>query len=93
MCLLTIVAPEHFFPYNVTPMNQKSITFRCTEQQLQRLDNVRDEKQTSRTAFITTALDQFLTYAEQREIRQQTLFELVQGIDKMSTGPSFEDQA
>ena len=74
-------------------MNQKSITFRCTEQQLQRLDNVRDEKQTSRTAFITTALDQFLTYAEQREIRQQTLFELVQGIDKMSTGPSFEDQA
>ena len=73
-------------------MNQKSITFRCSEKQHERLLSALNDTPHTRTQFITTALECFLAYAEQEPIRRQNLFELVQGIDSLGGGPSFEEQ-
>ena len=74
-------------------MNMKSITFRCSESQHQRLLRALQENQCTRTDLITAALECFLSYAEQEHIRAKNLFALVEDIDTSGTGPSFAEQA
>lgn len=74
-------------------MKQKSITFRCSTCQNDRLNNALSHYASTRTDFITAALESFLTYAEQTHIRNKNLFELVQDIDALGDGPPFEKQA
>ena len=74
-------------------MKQKSITFRCSSSQHARLNQELKHANATRTNFITTALERFLTYAEQPDISRKNLFELVQDVDEQSNGPRFEEQA
>ncbi|MBR1982817.1 MAG: hypothetical protein IKA23_08710 [Akkermansia sp.] len=74
-------------------MNQKSVTFRCTAQQHERLLRALSHQQSTRTHFITQALEVFLAYAEQEHIQQLDLFDLVADVDAATPGPSFADQA
>lgn len=74
-------------------MKQKSITFRCTALQNERLEAVLENTETNRTGFIIAALTAFLNYAEQEEIRRRNLFELVKGIDALGDKGKFEDFA
>ena len=74
-------------------MKQKSITFRCSACQNERLNHALAHSTATRTDFITAALESFLTYAEQTHIRNKNLFELVQDIDAQGDGPPFEKQA
>lgn len=71
----------------------KSITFRCTTQQHQRIAAARKLQDCSQTELITTALKAFLSYAEQPDIRRKNLFALVEDIDGRGNGPAFADQA
>lgn len=74
-------------------MNQKSITFRCSAQQQQRLHSALTKHRCTRTELITTALESFLAYAEQEHIINKNLFDLVEDIDAHGHGPSFAEQA
>lgn len=74
-------------------MNQKSITFRCSAQQQQRLHSALTNHCCTRTELITTALESFLAYAEQEHILTKNLFDLVEDIDAHGHGPSFAEQA
>lgn len=74
-------------------MNQKSITFRCSECQQARLNAAMSGSGLTRSDFIMAALEEFLNYAEQSDIRRKNLFELVQDIDAHGHGPSFAEQA
>ena len=74
-------------------MNMKSITFRCSEQQNNRMNAARHQRACSRTSLITQALESFLNYAEQAHIRNKDLFALVEDIDTCGEGPSFDEQA
>ena len=74
-------------------MKQKSITFRCSTTQSTRVCSALEQLRMNRTDFLTSALESFLTYAEQTHIRNKNLFELVQDIDSQGDGPPFEKQA
>ncbi len=74
-------------------MNLKSITFRCSERQHERLLLTLNRLNTTRTNFISEALDAFLEYAEQDYVRNMSLFDLVNDIDSIAGSPSFADQA
>ena len=74
-------------------MKLKSITFRCSEAQNNRINNTLLSRGGTRTELICAALDSFLNYASDDARRSQDLFELVQGIDTASTGPRFAEQA
>ncbi len=49
--------------------------------------------ETNRTSFITTALEEFLAFAEQKQISDLNLFELVHEIDAMGRGEKFANVA
>jgi hypothetical protein len=74
-------------------MSVKSITFRCSEQQIQRINAARLLRACSRTSLITEALQFFLNYAEQSHIREKNLFALVRDIDESGDKTPFEEQA
>ena len=75
-------------------MKLKSITFRCSRPQLQRLESTMLScKENNRTTFITTALEEFLNYAEQPTIAVLDLFALVSDIDSIGSGDKFASQA
>lgn len=75
-------------------MNLKSITFRCSSAQLERLEKAMLHLSAeNRTAFITDALENFLAFAEEPEIRQLGLFELVEKIDLTGSAEKFSAQA
>lgn len=74
-------------------MNLKSITFRCTALQHGRMQAAVDMLATSRTNIITSALEAFLSYAEQEHISRMNLFDLVEDIDTVGNGPRFADEA
>ena len=75
-------------------MKQKTITFRCSPAQLQRLEDMMKEAQiATRTEVIASALKEFLDFAERDEIRSMDLFTLVDFVDKHSKGPTFAEQA
>lgn len=79
--------------YDKLAMNQKSITFRCSASQHRRLNESLRGTGLTRTGLITTALLEFLAYADQKHIRNLDLFALVRDIDSQSDGPPFRDQA
>ena len=71
----------------------KSITFRCTEEQNQRLLAALQQSHCTRTTLITNALECFLSYTEQEHIQAKDLFGLVEDIDASGQGPAFAEQA
>lgn len=75
-------------------MKLKSITFRCSRPQLQRLEYAMiSNGEDNRTAFITSAVEEFLDFAEQDAIAALDLFDLVQTIDSTGSGEKFAAQA
>ena len=79
--------------YDTLAMNQKSITFRCSAPQHQRLNESLRGAGLTRTELITAALVDFLDYADQEHVRVLDLFDLVRDIDLQGSGPPFRDQA
>ncbi len=74
-------------------MHLKSITFRCSSRQYDRLTQALNQADSSRTDLLTKSLAAFLQFAEQEHIRHLNLFELVQAVDALSGGTRFSDQA
>lgn len=76
-------------------MNLKSITFRCSEPQLERLETLLNAlcPGKNRTDFLSAALGQFLDFAESAPAAGMDLFEMVARIDADGDGTSFADQA
>lgn len=75
-------------------MKLKSITFRCSEAQLNRLESAMASTDArNRTAFISDALASFLAFAEQEDIRGLNLFELVERVDSTQAAIPFSQQA
>lgn len=75
-------------------MKLKSITFRCSEAQLNRLESAMASTDArNRTAFISDALASFLAFAEQEDIRELNLFELVERVDSTQAAIPFSQQA
>lgn len=74
-------------------MTMKSITFRCSAAQYEQLKNGQQDTVGNRTELITSALEAFLSYADQPHIRQQDLFRLVSELDNASQGPHFAELA
>lgn len=75
-------------------MKLKSITFRCSPAQFERLETtMRHTNIDTRTQALSTALEEFLEFAERSETRAMDLFALVDCVDKHGHGPSFADQA
>ena len=77
---------------NMSELPSKSITFRCSEKQHQRMEAAIAESGMNRTEFITKALVEFLDFAEQEEVKKMDLFELVAAIDNVGSKEKFEDQ-
>ncbi len=73
-------------------MKLKPVTFRCSAAQLERMESVLGGLESSRTAFITAALENFLDFVEGEAVRDLDLFALVAHLDGMG-GPSFAQQA
>lgn len=69
----------------------KSVTFRCTEKQHRRLEEALMRTGMNRTQFIEKALREFLEFAEQEDIRKLDLFALVEAVDALGAGVTFED--
>ncbi len=75
-------------------MKLRSITFRCTAAQHNRLQQAMHEGYSdTRTSVLSAALEEFLDYAELSEVRRMDLFDLVQEVDKQGAGVRFCDQA
>lgn len=76
-------------------MKPKPITFRCTNRQLERLHLAmhNDAVGTSRTAYISDALQSFLDFVESKEGAGMNLFELVNKIDAVGSRVPFGEQA
>lgn len=75
-------------------MKLKSITFRCSPAQFERLENaIRHSALDTRTMALSCALEEFLDFAEQQDTRSLDLFDLVERVDREGEGPAFADQA
>ena len=75
-------------------MRLKSITFRCSEPQLVRLEEaMRSSGAETRTAFISAAIEEFLNFAEQKDRVELDLFSLVEQVDAVGCGTPFRSQA
>lgn len=79
----------------MSAMNLKPVTFRCTNNQLERLLCAMQSGTTtaSRTAFISDALLAFLDFVESPEATHLDLFQLVKKIDTLGSQVSFGEQA
>ena len=74
-------------------MKLRSITFRCTAAQFNRLQQaMQEEYSDTRTSILSAALE-FLDYAERGEMQRLNLFDLVQHLDGLGDGIRFSDQA
>jgi len=74
-------------------MKLKSLSFRCKPSQLKRIDEgMIALKKENRTDFISSALEEFLNFAEKDEIRGLDLFELVDRVDKIGSRRRFSRQ-
>ncbi|MCH5284412.1 MAG: hypothetical protein J1E42_02330 [Akkermansiaceae bacterium] len=75
-------------------MKLKSITFRCSTAQFERLEStLRATSADTRTAALSSALEEFLDFAEQQDSRALDLFALVDRVDHTGSGPTFAEQA
>lgn len=70
----------------------KSITFRCAAAQHRRLESALQQGGMTRTAFISTALDSFLLFAEAEENQHLSLFELVAAVESAGNRLPFADE-
>lgn len=75
-------------------MKLKSITFRCSEAQMSRLESAMNTLECdNRTAVLSDALEAFLRFTEQEDIAGLNLFELVSRIDAEGSARAFASQA
>lgn len=75
-------------------MKQHSITFRCSQTQIKRLEDALTTLCIdTRTELLATALEEFLNFAEQKNISELNLFELVRHIDTQGSALPFSTQA
>ncbi len=75
-------------------MKLKSITFRCSVAQLNRLRHLMEtELTTTRTDLLSAALEEFLDFVEGHDTRHLDLFSLVQQVDRTGEGVPFSEQA
>ena len=75
-------------------MNLKSVTFRCSAAQVARMERaLHAAHHSTRTELIATALEDFLHFAEQQEIAQLDLFDLVQQVDSLCAPHRFREHA
>ncbi|MCQ2365125.1 MAG: hypothetical protein MJ051_06190 [Akkermansia sp.] len=72
---------------------QKSITFRCTVAQNNRIESALQNEKLTRTDLICTALEQFLTFTESEDIHTLDIFALVREIDSRGSAVSFAEEA
>ena len=80
--------------YACRTMNLKSVTFRCSSAQLARMESaLLDTHLSTRTELIATALEDFMSFAEQKDIAQMDLFTLVQQVDKLCSTQPFREHA
>lgn len=74
-------------------MKQHSITFRCSQTQIKRLEDALTTLCIdTRTELLATALEEFLNFAEQKNISELNLFELVRHIDAQGSALPFSAQ-
>ena len=73
-------------------MRHKSITFRCSASQLERMSDVLQAHEQNRSSCLSDALQQFLRFADDSEAENLDLFGIVDKVDSMG-GPMFSDQA
>ena len=78
--------------YVATVMRHKSITFRCSAPQVERMVDVLRDHGQNRSACLSDALDEFLRFTDDRDVERLDLFALVDKVDAMG-GPQFSDQA
>lgn len=75
-------------------MELRSITFRCTDKQLSRMEKaMRERKNHNRTALISLALEEFLDFAERKDVKDQDLFSLVERVDALDPRHPFRKEA
>ena len=74
-------------------MLARTITFRCSEAQLCRMQQAIGQTDANRAALISAALEDFLDFAESPDIRSLDLFALVDTVDAQGGGCLFGDQA
>ena len=75
-------------------MNLKSVTFRCSAAQLARMEaSLAEGTHHTRTELISTAIEDFLNYAEREDIAQLDLFALVQHVDGTGSDTPFREHA
>lgn len=75
-------------------MKLQSITFRCAEAQLKRLKTAMNNLACpNRTILLSAAVEEFLHFAEQTEVKEMNLFEMVQHIDSIGSTHRFSTQA
>ncbi len=73
-------------------MRHKSITFRCSAPQVERMGNILRDHEQNRSSCLSDALHHFLLFADGGEAAGLDLFGLVDKVDGMG-GPQFSDQA
>lgn len=75
-------------------MNLKTVTFRCSESLLNRLENAMNTLACeNRTTVLATALEEFLHFAAQKEVGEMNLFEMVKHIDTLGSAKQFASQS
>lgn len=93
VCGLIFLSNGHLHPYPHSMAKQKSITFRCAEPQHRRLEQALQDSPFTRTDLISTALEQFLSFAESEDIRELDIFALVREIDSRGSAVPFAEEA
>lgn len=74
-------------------MIARTITFRCSQAQLSRMDEAIRQTDSNRASLINESLEDFLTFAESPDSRSLDLFELVAAVDAQGEGPLFSELA
>ncbi len=73
-------------------MRHKSITFRCSHPQVERMSGILREHGHNRSSCLSEALVHFLRFADACEGESLDLFDIVERVDGMG-GPRFSQQA
>lgn len=74
-------------------MITRTITFRCSQAQLSRMDSAIAQTDSNRAALINDSLEDFLAFAERPDVQALDLFALVAAVDEQGEGCPFSEQA
>lgn len=74
-------------------MIARTITFRCSQAQLSRMDDAIGQTDSNRATLINDSLADFLAFAERPDVRALDLFELVAAVDEQGESCPFSEQA